>query len=137
MDMDSKRLEDFRKRLEARRGSLAETVTRTRGEGRTVIEDHPQDVADLATSYQAKEFLFSTSTQERRNLQMVEEALQRIKGGVFGECVACGREINPKRLDAVPWARHCIECQEKIEQGVLQDPSSVSDDPNETHNEAV
>jgi DnaK suppressor protein len=137
MIMDSKRLEDFRKRLEVRRRSLTETVTRTRGEGRTVIEDHPQDVADLATSYQAKEFLFSTSTQERRNLQMVEEALQRIHGGVFGECISCGREINPKRLDAVPWARYCIECQEKIEQGVLQDASSVSDDPNETHNEAV
>jgi DnaK suppressor protein len=135
--MDNKRLEDFRKRLEARRLSLTETVTRTRGEGRTVIEDHPQDVVDLATSYQAKEFLFSTSTQERRNLQMVEEALQRINVGAFGECISCGREINPKRLEAVPWARHCIECQEKIEQGILQDPASVADDPNETHNEAV
>ncbi len=135
--MDSKRLEDFRKKLEVRRRNLTETVTRTRGEGRTVIEDHPQDVADLATSYQAKEFLFSTSTQERRNLQMVEEALHRINEGVYGECVSCGREINAKRLEAVPWARYCIECQEKIEQGVLQDQSKTTDEAGETHNEAV
>jgi DnaK suppressor protein len=135
--MDTKRLEELRKKLEARRRDLAETVARTRGEGRTVIEDHPQDVADLATSHQAKEFLFSTSTQERRNLQMVEEALRRISDGIYGECSSCGREINPKRLEAVPWARFCIECQEKIEQGILQDPASVAEDTNEAHNEAV
>src|SRR6476469_615096 len=130
MIMDSKRLEDFRKRLEVRRRSLAETVVRTRGEGRTVIEDHAQDVADLATSYQAKEFLFSTSTQERRNLQMVEEALQRIQGGVFGGGSWGGREINPERLDAAPWARYCVVGWEKSEQCVLQDASCVSGDPN-------
>ena len=133
--MDNKRLEELRKKLEARRRDLAATVTRTRGEGRTIIEDHPQDVADLATSYQAKEFLFSTSTQERRNLQMVEEALQRINQGNYGECTSCGREIGAKRLEAVPWTRFCIECQEKIEQGLMDDPTSVAEDPNETHNE--
>jgi DnaK suppressor protein len=135
--MDNKRLEELRKKLEARRRDLAATVTRTRGEGRTIIEDHPQDVADLATSYQAKEFLFSTSTQERRNLQMVEEALQRINQGNYGECTSCGREIGAKRLEAVPWTRFCIECQEKIEQGLMDDPTSVAEDPNETHNEPV
>ena len=133
--MENKRLEELRKKLEARRRDLAATVTRTRGEGRTIIEDHPQDVADLATSYQAKEFLFSTSTQERRNLQMVEEALHRMNEGAYGECTSCGREINAKRLEAVPWTRFCIECQEKIEQGVMDDPAGSTD--NETHNETA
>jgi DnaK suppressor protein len=133
--MENKRLEELRKKLEARRRDLAATVTRTRGEGRTIIEDHPQDVADLATSYQAKEFLFSTSTQERRNLQMVEEALHRMNEGGYGACTSCGREINTKRLEAVPWTRFCIECQEKIEQGVMDDPAGVAD--NEAHNETA
>ena len=35
-----------------------------------------------------------------------------------GECISCGKEINAKRLEAVPWTRHCIECQEKLEQGI-------------------
>jgi DnaK suppressor protein len=50
---------------------------------------------------------------------MVERALSRLQEGSFGQCIACGRDINPKRLDAVPWTRHCIECQEKLEQGTL------------------
>jgi DnaK suppressor protein len=54
---------------------------------------------------------------------MVEGALARIREGAFGECISCGKEINPKRLEAVPWTRHCIECQEKLENGMLEEAS--------------
>jgi DnaK suppressor protein len=37
----------------------------------------------------------------------------------YGVCVACGGEMQQKRIEAVPWARHCIDCQEKQEQGLL------------------
>ena len=46
--------------------------------------------------------------------------IARIREGSFGECVSCGKEINAKRLEAVPWTRHCIECQEKAEKGLLE-----------------
>jgi DnaK suppressor protein len=52
---------------------------------------------------------------------MVENARARIREGSFGECISCGKEINAKRLEAVPWTRHCIECQEKLEQGLLEE----------------
>jgi DnaK suppressor protein len=52
---------------------------------------------------------------------MVENALSRIREGTFGECISCGKDINAKRLEAVPWTRHCIECQEKLEQGILEE----------------
>src|SRR5579864_7173894 len=55
------------------------------------------------------------------HLQKLEGALSRIREGNFGECIHCGKEINPKRLEAVPWTRHCIECQEKLEQGILEE----------------
>ena len=48
--------------------------------------------------------------------------LSRIREGSFGECIHCGKEINAKRLEAVPWTRHCIECQEKLEQGCWKKP---------------
>jgi len=51
---------------------------------------------------------------------MVDGELARLRQGSFGECVSCGKEINAKRLEAVPWTRHCIECQEKAEQGLLE-----------------
>ena len=44
---------------------------------------------------------------------MVEHALSNIAEGIYGECEQCGNEINERRLEAVPWARHCIACQEK------------------------
>ena len=84
-------------------------------------EDSAQDIADRAASSYNKEFLFHQSNNERQLLQMVESALDRIRKGVFGECISCGKEINSKRLEAVPWTRHCIECQEKLEQGLLEE----------------
>ena len=120
-NMDKKKLESFRKRLEERQQALRKAVSRTEEDGRIADQDSAQDIADRAASSYTKEFLFSQSNNERQLLQMVETALQRIREGVFGECVSCGNEINPKRLEAVPWTRYCIACQEKLEQGQLEE----------------
>jgi DnaK suppressor protein len=119
--MDKKKLEGFKKRLETRQQDLRRTVSRTQADGRSADEDTAQDIADRAASSYTKEFLFSQSNNERQLLQMVEKALARIREGSFGECIHCGKEINAKRLEAVPWTRHCIECQEKLEQGLLEE----------------
>src|SRR5438874_876837 len=119
--MDKKKLDTFKKRLETRQQELRRTVTRNQADGRSADEDTAQDIADRAASSYTKEFLFSQSNNDRQLLQMVEVALQRIREGTFGECNACGNEINPKRLEAVPWTRHCIESQEKVEQGQLEE----------------
>jgi DnaK suppressor protein len=119
--MDKKKLEVFKKRLETRQQDLRRTVSRTQADGRSADEDTAQDIADRAASSYTKEFLFSQSNNERQLLQMVEKALARIREGSFGECIHCGKEINAKRLEAVPWTRHCIECQEKLEQGLLEE----------------
>ncbi|HMC30414.1 MAG TPA: TraR/DksA family transcriptional regulator [Candidatus Angelobacter sp.] len=119
--MDKKKLETFKKRLEERQQSLRKTVSRTEEDGRIADQDTAQDIADRAASSYTKEFLFSQSNNDRQLLQMVETALQRIREGSFGECVGCGNEINAKRLEAVPWTRYCIECQEKLEKGQLEE----------------
>jgi len=119
--MDKKKLEYFKKKLETRQQELRRTVSRTEQDGRTVDDDSAQDIADRAASSYNKEFLFSQSNNDRQLLAMVESALSRLREGTFGECISCGKEINAKRLEAVPWTRHCIECQEKLEQGVLEE----------------
>jgi DnaK suppressor protein len=121
--MEKKKLDSFKKRLETRQQELRRMVTRTEQDGRTVDEDSAQDIADRAASSYTKEFLFHQSNNDRQLLQMVENALSRIREGTFGECISCGKEINAKRLEAVPWTRHCIECQEKLEQGQLEETS--------------
>jgi len=122
--MDKKKLEAFKKRLEARQQELRRNVSRTQQDGRTSDEDSAQDIADKAASSYNKEFLFHQSNAERQLLQMVEGALARIQDGSFGQCISCGQEINPKRLEAVPWTRHCVECQEKLEQGKLEETTT-------------
>jgi DnaK suppressor protein len=119
--MEKKKLDVFRKRLEERQQALRKTVSRTEEDGRIVDQDSAQDIADRAANSYTKEFLFSVSNNERQLLNMVETALQRIREGTFGECVHCGNEINSKRLEAVPWTRYCIACQEKKEQGLLEE----------------
>ena len=119
--MDKKTLEQFRKLLEARQIALRQTITRIEQDGRAPIEDFAsQDMADRAASSYNKEFLFHQSQAERQMLQHVESALSRVREGTFGECITCGEDINAKRLEAVPWAVHCVKCQEKIEQGLLE-----------------
>jgi DnaK suppressor protein len=121
--MDKKKLDYFRKRLETRQQELRRTVSRNQQDGRSADEDTAQDIADRAASSYNKEFLFSQSNNDRQLLQMVDGALGRLREGSFGECISCGKEINAKRLEAVPWTRHCIECQEKLEQGLLEETS--------------
>ena len=118
--MDKKKVEAFKKRLEERQRELRTAVSRNEQDGRAADLDTAQDVADRASSSYQKEFLFHQSSNDRQLLQMMEGALSRIREGTFGECISCGNEINIKRLEAVPWTRYCIECQEKLEKGVLE-----------------
>jgi DnaK suppressor protein len=120
--MDKKKLDTFKKRLEERQQELRKKVTTMQQDGRTAdVADMAQDIADRAASSYTKEFLFHQSTNDRQLLGMVEGALGRIREGNFGQCISCGKEINAKRLEAVPWTRHCIECQEKLEKGLLEE----------------
>ncbi len=53
----------------------------------------------------------------QQQLALVEAALGRLEAGTFGRCLRCGKEIAPERLEALPWAEHCIECARLIAQG--------------------
>lgn len=51
----------------------------------------------------------------REEIQKIEISVERMEQGDYGECVACGSEIDIKRLEAVPWTGHCIECARERE----------------------
>ena len=117
--MDKKRLEYYKKKLQTRRDELARIITRTEQEGREADEDTTVDMADKAANSYTKEFLFGQTHNDRSLLNLVDQALNRIKDGSYGECNSCHDELQQKRLEAVPWTRYCITCQEKTEQGQL------------------
>ena len=55
-------------------------------------------------------------------LRLIEEALDRLRSGDFGVCLACEQPIPAKRLQALPWARYCVTCQEQA--GAMQEPDA-------------
>src|ERR1700686_1898066 len=117
--MDKKRLDYYKKKLVSRREELMKTIARTEEEGRQADDDPTVDLADKAANSYTKGFLFGMTNTDRTILNMIDEALKRIKVNEYGQCANCQEEMQQKRLEAVPWAKHCINCQEKIEQGLL------------------
>ena len=117
--MDQKRLKSFRERLLLKKREILEAYNKNKSYGMEADGEATQDVADKAANSYTKEFLFSLSNTERNLLQLVDEALVRIEDRRFGVCASCEDEMNPKRLEAVPWARLCLSCQEKQESGQL------------------
>jgi DnaK suppressor protein len=117
--MDKKRLEYYKKKLLTRRDELVKTITRTEEEGRQADDDPTVDLADKAANSYTKEFLFGQTNTDRSILNMIDEALKRIRTDAYGTCANCQEEMQTKRLEAVPWAKNCITCQEKKEQGLL------------------
>ncbi|HET8946791.1 MAG TPA: TraR/DksA family transcriptional regulator [Candidatus Polarisedimenticolia bacterium] len=116
---NSKQLDTYRRLLQERKKALAEAYNKNKTYGRLTEDEGTQDLADKASSAYTKEFLYSLSNTDREVLNKVDESLVRLEAGAFGLCEECGDEINRKRLEAVPWASHCITCQEKIEKGLL------------------
>jgi len=117
--MDKKRLDYYKKKLLARREELLRTIARTEEEGRQADDDPTVDLADKAANSYTKEFLFGMTNTDRALLNQIDVALKRIREDEYGVCMNCEEEMQQKRLEAVPWARHCINCQEKAERGQL------------------
>ena len=119
--MDKKRLKHFQEKLANKQRALTGVVNSTEESEREFGLDVSQDPADIASNAYTKDLLFSQSTNERNILKLVHEALKRIESGEYGYCAHCEEEIQEKRLEAVPWARHCIKCQDLQERGLLEE----------------
>jgi DnaK suppressor protein len=74
--------------------------------GRVAEEDQAQISHDEFISLQL-------NSLDYVQLRLVEEALDRVQSGDYGVCLACEQPIPPKRLQALPWARYCVQCQEQ------------------------
>jgi DnaK suppressor protein len=75
--------------------------------GRVAEEDQAQISHDEFISLQL-------NSLDYLQLRLVDEALDRLGSGDYGVCLACDLPIPHKRLNALPWARYCVQCQEEI-----------------------
>lgn len=80
-----------------------------------------------------EEFIcLSLNSMDYEQLGLVEEAIDRLDRGGYGLCQACGEQISRKRLQAIPWARYCIRCQNE-DAGRLRDPVEEPPENNRAH----
>jgi DnaK suppressor protein len=95
--------EEVRRSMSAQRAS--QTVARL---------DIPSDEGDLSQQSHEEWIFLNRNSLEIKLLREVQHALRRIQDGSFGTCQRCDEPISAKRLDAIPWAKHCVACQEQI-----------------------
>lgn len=100
------RLLELRRQLQDRRADLE-------SERSAELErDRPIDYLDSASRDESLGLLDSIGVAETRMLREIDEALNRIYEGTYGICEECGEEIDPRRLEVMPYARLCVACRE-------------------------
>jgi DnaK suppressor protein len=109
-------LEERRSRIDA----LAEFDERFKERlelGDDDLTNYPLHMADEGTDTMEQEKEFLLAHKEGEELMEIDAALRRLyrEPDAFGTCERCGREIALDRLEIVPWARLCIECQREVE----------------------
>jgi DnaK suppressor protein len=112
--MDVKVAELFRARLTAERVRLAEEI----GEA-IEVPDQMTYGSQAAAASQVFDQQRDLALRDRaiQHLAQVDAALARLDDGTFGQCIRCGSAIAAARLEALPWAAHCIDCQTAIDRG--------------------
>ena len=117
--MNKRQLQRYRKELLAKREELLDLVRSARASEQDGGDKEAPDLGDRALSTVIRDLSYQLSAAERDIMRRIDEALDRIEKGEFGVCVECEKKMQTGRLDAVPWARHCIECQELQDRGEI------------------
>lgn len=99
-------LEDKRKELVRSIRSMSEEL---------IISDSEHDVVDQVQSMGIRDQAVTIVDAMSRAISDIDDALRAIADGSYGICVECEEPIAPKRLQTIPWASHCIRCQEALE----------------------
>ena len=117
--MNKRQREKYRKQLLAKREELLERVKAARTSEKEGSGKEAPDLGDRALSTVIRDLSYQLTAGERDIVRRVDLALDRIDEGIYGTCVECGKKVQLGRLDAVPWARHCIDCQELHDRGEI------------------
>ncbi|MFT7617801.1 MAG: DnaK suppressor protein [Planctomycetota bacterium] len=101
---------DRRRQLTGSLNSMADEALKTHGGGQSV-----DDIADMGSDQYEQELTLSLMASERVEVKSIDDALDRVDAGTYGKCLGCPVQIPAPRLNAVPAAEFCIECQSHVE----------------------
>ena len=113
--MDAKKLKVARQRLASEYEDLAKSMKRGRLAADDIKVENTEDEGDLAIISHARELFYNLQEGDLARLRSIEEAMEALDRGQYGECIRCDGDINEKRLEVVPWATMCVRCQEEAE----------------------
>jgi len=115
MNMDAKKLKVARQRLATEYEDLTKSMKRGRLAAHEITVENTEDEGDLAIISHARELSYNLQESDLARLRSIEEAMEAMDRGQYGECIRCDDDINEKRLEVVPWATMCVRCQEEAE----------------------
>jgi DnaK suppressor protein len=122
--MNQTELKKYKAILEAKAAELSAGL---RNRDEIAIEKTP-DALDEVQLAGERELAIRNLDRESSLLRHVKGALARIADGSYGVCLHCEEDIKPKRLDAVPWTKYCIKCQEAADRHEFETESGDSVD---------
>ena len=118
-------LDKMRNHLVKRRNQLLDNSRSKMGEVEELGSDAGGDSADRAAASLDRDIMVDSAARGSKELRDIEEALGKIDGGTYGVCEECKEAIALARLEYMPNAQYCIDCQEKLEtQGLLRSEES-------------
>ncbi|HPH02308.1 MAG TPA: TraR/DksA C4-type zinc finger protein [Spirochaetota bacterium] len=109
--MNKKDTKKYEKILEEKKKQIITELLRDNEDYSGLSDESMGDLVDQAYKMAEKDLIFGMGQNEKATLQMIDAALERIADGSFGSCIACGQEIEPKRLEIMPYALKCIKCK--------------------------
>jgi RNA polymerase-binding transcription factor len=113
--MDKKKLEHFRNILRTQLRELTNQVSDDRAAAIESADGDAKDVVDKSQQDVNQELALQLGERASKMIAEIDQALQRIDEGTYGKCERCGKEIDERRLEAVPTANYDAACQEIIE----------------------
>ena len=111
--MNKKDTKKYEKILEEKKKQIITELLRDNEDYSGLSDESMGDLVDQAYKMAEKDLIFGMGQNEKATLQMIDAlecGIDHLKGG-FGSCIACGQEIEPKRLEIMPYALKCIKCK--------------------------
>ena len=108
------KLAAYRKILERKAEEVRNSMSAQKAAQVVARLDVPSDEGDLSQQHHEEWIFLNRNSIDMKLLREVADALHRIDEGNYGICPECEEPISAKRLDAVPWARYCVACQEQV-----------------------
>ena len=116
---------NYRRVLESKAEEVRDSLSKQKAAQVVSRLDIPSDEGDLSQQHHEEWLFLNRNSIDMKLLREISGALKRIDLGSYGVCPECEDHISVKRLNAVPWARYCVTCQDliatRIEEGEVVD----------------